>query len=109
VVQAFLTPRRVRKEYRTFRVAIVRADGMAERSVSWGEAVRIALRIVLPQGLCLIGSVAIADFLGPEVGRAILLLMMLGYFPVVGPYSMSFAVPAFYRGFRLEAYGYRFV
>jgi hypothetical protein len=62
-IQAFLTRRLVRKNYRSFRVYVVRDDGSKSRNLSVPEAVSVWLWILGPQlALLLLVSVVVGSW-----------------------------------------------
>lgn len=110
-VQAVLTHRLVRKNYRSFRVDVVRDDGQRSRRLSMREATMVWLWILAPQlAFILILSVVFWGYrakLPPEIVRGIPSWSVLLEFLVVGPYAVDLALRAKYAGFRLEPYGWR--
>jgi hypothetical protein len=113
LVQAALTNRVVRKNYRSFRVVVLRSDGQQTRSLSARESMSVWLWVMGPQvALILITSVIVwcygADLL-PAAVRSISTLSVWLRFLAVGPYALGLALRAQYRGFRLKACGYRYV
>jgi hypothetical protein len=110
-VQALLTRRLVRKNYRTFRVGTVREGGERSRKLSMREAGLVWLWILGPQ-LALILTTSIITWsyvLPPETGRAISGLSLWINFLVVGPYAIALALRVKYPGFRLQSYGFRYI
>lgn len=112
-IQAALTRRLVRKNYRSFRVGVLRDDGQRSRRLSVREASLVWLWILGPQlALLLTASIIVwwfGDKLPPETIRSISSLSLWLRFLVVGPYAVDLALRAKYPGFRLQAYGYRYV
>jgi hypothetical protein len=113
LAQALLVPRLVRKKYNSFCIVVERADASQGGTLSPGEVLRVAVRIIAPQALFILIVFCLATWAGDRIGeeamRGVDPIYRLGRLLVVGPYSMSFAVPASYRGFRLQAYGIRYV
>jgi len=109
-IQAALTQRIVRKNYRTFRVWVIRDDGRAERRLSRAEGIRVWLWILGPQlAFVLILSIIVRTLdIQPDTLRSVNSLSQLLRFLVVGPYSVNLAVRAEYPGFRLQPCGYRY-
>jgi hypothetical protein len=113
-VQALLVPRLVRKQYRSFYVVMLRDHGSVSRKLPQAEAVRVSIRVLVPQVLFLAAFSIFVFFLqdanlDDQMLRGISSLSIWLRFLLVGPYSMQFAVPGAYRGFRLQSYGQRFV
>jgi hypothetical protein len=110
--QAILTPRLVRKHYRSFRIYAIRNDGPRRRSLSLKETVLVWLYLLAPQLAFLIALAIIAALFGRKLGSAnvqnISTLAQWLRFLVVGPFAIGFAVRARYPGFRLQACGLRF-
>lgn len=111
--QSLFVWRLVRKKYRSFRIRVERADGAVDGQLSTVEALSVAIRIIAPQAMFLAAMWWLTPWLGKHLDtqalRDVESLQLWGRILVVGPYSMSFAVPASYRGFRLQAYGHRLV
>jgi len=112
-VQALLARRLLRKKFRTFRIDVIRDDGHRSRELSMRESIRIWLWIFGPQlALSLVFSVLLQTYgnrLQPETVRALPSLSVWLRFLLVGPYAIDLALRAKYRGFRLQAYGYRYI
>jgi hypothetical protein len=104
VVQAFLTGRLVRKEYRTFRVVVLRYDDDQSRRLSIREATMVWLWVFAAQFV----FSAICAFLRRPVMQ-IGSLSILIQFLVVGPNAVSFALRRRYPKFQLQAQGLRYV
>lgn len=113
VTQALLTGRLVRKNYRSFRVYVVRHDGEKSRTLSMREIVSVWLWIFWPQcAFVLITSVIILfwdESLAADTVRGLSSWSLLIRHLVVGPYAVGFALRAQYKAFRLEAHGFRYV
>jgi hypothetical protein len=111
VIQLLLARRLVRKNYRSFRVYVVRADGERSRDVSFQETLRLWCRILLVQVVFYLSLSAIAYLPGlPD--DAIGSLSGLGEwirFLVVGPFAVGFALRAKYPAFRFQACGFRYI
>ena len=111
--QALLTRRLVRKNYRSFRVYVVRADGQLDRRLSVRETAAVWFWIAWPKiAVYLLLSLVVGLWdkeLAPEVVRGISSLSMWLRFLVVGPCAVALAMRVKYRGFRLQAYGLRYV
>jgi hypothetical protein len=112
-IQAVLTRRLVRKNYRSFRVEILRDDGRPSRMLSVRQAIHVWLWILAPQLALLLSSSLIVWWYGakipPETVRSISSLTLWLRFLVVGPYAVDLALRAKYAGFRLQAYGFRYI
>jgi hypothetical protein len=113
VIQAVLTRRLVQKNYRSFRVGVLCENGQQDRRLSMREAGSVWLWILGPQlALLLIASVLVWWYgakLPPETVRSISSLSLWLRFLVVGLYAVDLALRVNYSGFRLQAYGYRYV
>jgi hypothetical protein len=111
--QALFVQRMVRKRYRSFRLEVVREGGSGGGSLTAAEAAQVWLKIIWPQVAFLIAiwlvQLALASRLTADTTRAISTLSLWGRVLVVGPFGIHCAVPADYRGFRLEAFGLRFI
>lgn len=112
VIQAFLTRRLVRKNYRSFRVYVVRGDGSRSRNLSMREAISVWLWVLGPQlALLLLVSVVLGFWgakLPPDTVRAFSSLSLWLRILVIGPYAVGLALRAKYPAFRLEAHGFRY-
>ena len=112
-VQALLARRLVRKKFRTFRLDVIRDDGHRNRDLPFRESIRIWLWIFGPQlAFVLIFSVLLemyGDRLQPETARSLPSMALWLRFLLVGPYAIDLALRVKYRGFRLQAYGYRYI
>jgi hypothetical protein len=111
VIQLLLTQRLVRKNYRSFRVYVVRADGERSRDVSFQEALRLWSRILLVQVVFYLSLSAIAFLPGLPDGAIRSLSSLGGWlrFLVVGPFAVGFALRAKYSGLRFQACGFRYI
>jgi hypothetical protein len=111
-IQALLTRRLVRKNYRTFRLYVVR-DGSKSRNLSRGEAFSIWLWILGPQiALLLLVSVAVSVWGGKLSQETIGALSSMSQWLrllVIGPYAVDFALRRKYSNFRLAAHGFRYI
>lgn len=112
-LQAILVPRLVWKNYRTFRIVVVRENGQETRGLTMGEVLRVWLWIFAPQLALLLIVLMIAVWYGNKLPattlQAIDTLSRWLLFLVVGPYSIASALRAKYPGFRLIAHGFRYV
>ena len=111
-IQALLTRRLVRKNYRSFRVYVVRDHGERTRNLSIREAAAVWLWLFGPQ-LAFILVVSIAFWawgtkMGAETARELNSLLLWVQYLVVGPYALGLALRASYPGFRLQPYGLRY-
>ena len=111
--QGILVPRMVRKRYRTFRLEVVRTDASRTGNLTVAEVARVWLKIIWPQIIFLVAAWVVQFSLGSRLSadttRAISTLSLWGRILVVGPFGIYCAVPSKYPGFRLEAFGQRFV
>jgi len=112
-IQALLTRRLVRKNYRSFRLYVVRDDGSKSRNLSIWEAVSVWLWILWPQlALLLLMSVVVWFWgakLPPDTVRGFSSMSLWIRFLVIGPYAVGLALRPKYPAFRLEAHGFRYV
>lgn len=112
-IQALLTQRLVRKNYRSFRLAVVRDSGPQSRALTVREAFRVWLWILGPQlAFVLAFSILLSWYssrIPAETFRSISSASLWLRFLVVGPYAVGLAVRAEYPGFRLHAYGQRYI
>lgn len=112
-IQALLTRRLVRKNYRSFRVYVVRDDGSKIRNLSIREAVSVWLWMLGPQfALLLLVSVVVrfwGAMLPSDTVRGFSSMSLWLRFLVIGPYAVGLALRAKYPAFRLEAHGFRYV
>jgi len=112
-IQAILTRRLVRKNYRSFRVEVLRNDGERRRTLSVREGGRVSLWIVGPQLAFFLTASLIVWVYGAklpiELVRLISSSSLWLRFLVVGPYAVDLALRAKYSGFRLQTFGFRYV
>ena len=112
-IQAFLTRRLVRKNYRSFRVYVVRDDGSKRRNLSVREAVSVWLWILGPQFALLLLVSVVVGFWGAKLPsdtvRGFSSMSLWIRFLVIGPYAAGLALRPKYPTFRLEAHGFRYV
>jgi hypothetical protein len=112
-IQSVLTRRLVQKNYRSFRVGFLRDNDVPSSRFQVREAGLVYLWILGPQlALLLTSSLGVWWFgakLPPETVRYISSLSLWLRFLVVGPYAVGLALRAKYPGFRLQAYGFRYV
>lgn len=111
-VQALLTPRLVRKNYRSFRVSVFREDGVQERHLSIREACLVWAWIFIPQMVLMVTVSVIGLFgesLPPGMVRSLSGLSQWVRSVLVGPYAVGLALRMKYPGFRLQGYGYRYI
>jgi hypothetical protein len=112
-IQAFLTRRLVRKNYRSFRVYVVRDDGSKSRNLSVREAVSVWLWILGPQFALLLLVSVVVGFWGAKLPsdtvRGFSSMSLWLRFLVIGPYAVGLALRPKYPMFRLEAHGFRYV
>ena len=111
--QIFFVPRLVRKKYSTFRIGVLRDGIMASPALSRSETVQVALRIIWPQAAVIALEVLVQVWFSDNPHRSAVRLVSpicyLARFFLVGPYALSFATRADYRGFRLETYGQKHI
>ena len=112
-IQALLTRRLVRKNYRSFRLYVVRDDGSKSRNLSIREAVSVWLWILWPQLALLLLVSVVGWFWGaklpPDTVRGFSSMSLWIRFLVIGPYAVGLALRPKYPAFRLEAHGFRYV
>jgi hypothetical protein len=112
-IQALLTRRLVRKNYRSFRVYAVRDGGIQSRDLSIREAVSVWLWIFGPQLALLLLVSLVVGFGGakfsPDTVRRFSSMSLWLRFIVVGPYAVGLALRAKYSAFRLQARGFRYI
>ena len=113
IFQAMLTQRLVRKNYRSFRVVVIRDGDQHSRRLSKQEAGLVWLRILWPQLAWLLFGSVIVGWFGPQLPdqatRGISALAQWLQLLVIGPYAIALALRARYTGFQLQAYGHRVI
>ena len=105
--QAVLSFRMVRKNYRSFFIAVAKKGEPLERRLTVSQQVRISFWFLSPQvGLYFVGSALIvaAALAGVHLPAALNSLGIWLRILVLGPFGISCAMNANYRGFRLRAY-----
>lgn len=111
-IQALLTGRLVRKNYRTFRVDAVHASGIRSRNLSVLDALRVWTWIIRPEVVFQAALAVVVFFWGdqiPESTKRLLTSNDLLRFLVFGPIGVGWATKATYPGFRLEPHGMRYI
>jgi hypothetical protein len=112
-VQAFLTHRLVRKNYRSFRVFVIRESGPPSRRFSRREAGLVWLWMVGPQLALYLFLWQVVWWFGakapPGLVDGIFSFSVWPQLLVVGPYGVGLALRAKYPGFRLQAHGLRYL
>ena len=110
-MQAILTRRLVRKNYRSFRVYVVREGGERTRRLSIRETASVWLRIFMPQLVYYLLWFVIYLWGRTKIPldtlRAISEIGVWLQIFFVGPYGVDLAVRAKYPTFRLQPYGLR--
>ncbi len=106
VVQAILTRRLVRKNFRSFRVGVIRSDGAWVRQLSTQESFAVWLWILGPQFALLLTMSLIGWWYGANAFASLSLWLQL---LAVGPYAVGLSMRAKYSGFRLQAFGFRYI
>ena len=107
-IQALLTRRIVRKNYRSFRVVVEREEGQKSRLLSVREAGQVWLWILGPQLALVLATLALSYYasrLSAENVNLITSLSLWLRILAAGPYGIGLALRAHYPGFRLQAYG----
>ncbi len=103
----------MRKNYRSFRVYVVRDDGSKSRNLSIRKAVSVWLWILGPQFALLLLVCIVVWFWGAklpsETVRGFSSMSLWLRFLVIGPYAVGLALRPKYPTFRLEANGFRYV
>jgi hypothetical protein len=112
-LQAVLTPRLFRKNYRTFRIYAIRHDGQRSRRMSLLEILQVWLCIMGTE-LAFLTVTSILLFLyqnklPAETIRSLSSLSLWLRFLLVGPYAVGLALRIRYPGFRLQATGLRYI
>jgi hypothetical protein len=106
-VQAYFTRRLVRKEFRTFRIYVIREDGSRGRSLSVREVLSVWLWIFVPQFLFLVAiALPLQGFgskLSAETVRSISQLSQWVRVLLIGPIGIFWALHSQYSGFQLRA------
>jgi hypothetical protein len=112
-IQAVLTRRLVRKNYRSFRVYVVREGGAQSRDLSLREAASVWLRIFGPQLAFLLFTSLVVGFwrtkLPTDTVRGLSSMSLWLRFLVIGPYAVNLALRVKYPTFLLQAYGFRYI
>jgi len=111
--QAVLTHRLVRKNYRTFRVYVIRENGEISRRLSVTEGLMVWLCILWPQLTVIILSTLIywgwGSKIPADLSRSLSALSVWFQILVLGPLCINLAMRVYYSGFRLQAYGFRYI
>jgi len=111
--QAILTPRLFRKNYRTFRICVIRDDGQRSRRLSLLEILQVWLCIMGTElAFLTVASLVLFVYknkLPAETIRSISSLSLWLRFLLVGPYAVGLALRIRYPGFHLQATGLRYI
>ena len=111
-IQALLTRRLVKKNFRSFRVYVVRQDGTQSRDIPMADTIIVWLRIFGPQFALLVLMSVIAALvrpLSPDSLHGLFSSAIWLRFLVAGPVGVGWAIRSNYRRFRLQPYGFRYV
>ena len=112
-LQALLVHRLVRKTYRSFRIAVIRDGQEPARKFTAPEGGSVYLRLLGVQIGYYLAYVLLFQLLGLVVSAEVLqpfLSKLVWLMPLAfGPSAVNYAVHAEYVGFRLQAYGYRYM
>lgn len=92
-IQAVLVLRLPRKNYRTFRIEVIRDNDERARRFLMREAARVWARIFWPQ-IVLIGLASVVALVSSSKTSAISSLMWLVQLLVIGPLAIAFALRA---------------
>jgi hypothetical protein len=113
LAQGVLVPRLVSKEYRSFRVVVVREDGQIGRRLSVYETLSVWLQIAWPQVVFLLGVFIVVSWptyhFDEQAKKSINTLALWVRILVIGPSAVQIAMRGKYAGFRLQAYGQRYI
>jgi hypothetical protein len=113
IIQGALVPRLVHKNYRSFRIAVIGDEGVPRRKLSISEGLKIWLWVLAPQLAVVLAALMLftlmAGKIPAETIRGMNALWPWLRFLVIGPYALDLACKAKYRGFRLQAYGHRYI
>jgi len=107
-LQAFLVHRLVRKDYRSFNIAVLRNGQAVGRTLSATEGLRVWLRTFWPQALFLAAMYLIAVWAsrsaGYQTAKGLSDIGLWLRILAIGPYAIDVAIAGKYRGFRLQAF-----
>jgi hypothetical protein len=110
-IQALTTRLLVRKNYRSFRIYVVRNDGTIGRTLTMREAAAVWLWIFWPQLILVLSSSLIVFLCGTKLPaqllRSLSSWLLLVRVLIAGPLGVGLAVGVEYTGFRLQAYALR--
>lgn len=106
LLQGLFIPRLFRKQYRDFRIYLLRDNGEDARTPSFPEVLPVWVWIFLPQFLAT-AALGILSLLTatPAFNSLDSVLQLL----VVGPYAVDLALRRTYSGFRMETAAMRYV
>ena len=111
--QALLVHRLTRKDFRTFRLEVLRGNGETSRKLSAVEGLQVWFWIVWPQLVVMTILSLIVYWLNQvgaeEPGRAISGMSLWIRILAVGPYAIGLALRTPFPGFRIRAYVYKLI
>jgi hypothetical protein len=99
-VQWLVVPRLARKRYRTFYIRAIREDSLPDQKLSFGEITRLYMQLLWPQ-------IALVD--AQSLIRIPFFFYVALYFLFVGPFAVKFALQRRYSGYRMQAFGIRYI
>jgi hypothetical protein len=106
--QALLVHRLVRKQYRSFYIAVLPDGEPPGRALSTTERIRVWLRTSWPQAAFIVLIYAVSQWMlqhgGREAVQSLTTLAPWTRILAVGPYAIDCAMSAKYKGFRLQAF-----
>jgi hypothetical protein len=105
LIQAVLTPRVARKNYRSFSVHVVHESGERSRRLTVKEGGWLWVWILRPQiALAVVSNLAASYFVGnPDALGGISTFTRWPQFLIVGPNAIGFALQMMYAGFWFES------
>lgn len=110
-IQALLTPRLVRKNFRSFHLYVLREDGSKGRKLSIRDALSVWQWIFVPQlAFFVLASLAVSFLetrVAPDAVRGFSSLALWLRVLLIGPYAIGLALRRKYPSFRLQANGFR--
>jgi hypothetical protein len=101
-LQFFFFRRLLRKQFRSFRVYVIRDNGQRTKTLSLRDTVRVWIWLLRPQLALHLSAAALALF-SPKA-YVIISYISLAYLLWAGPYAMKLALSVQYPTFRLQSF-----
>lgn len=106
--QALFVPRLVRKQFRLFRIEVVREDHSPGDRLSFFEIASVSIHLLWPQLAFFVAINSLASLLD-RTGSGLGSIMFWITLFLIGPLAIKLAVQAQYSRFKLQPFGIRYI